>query len=352
MLRLQYGGEWDPSAFKDQTFHGVDFSNRCLVGADFSGSVCKDCDFTGSDLSLADFSDADLYRSDFSKAILYAARFDNANLTRANFSGAFTYGWLLNASANIAYANLLNFDVEDCRRKVDFGATSEGSTAQVAFGETIGPTRQVCQIDYQVGDAVFRFDALDAQEAALQRSQIYTRLKRLYRENQLGELALHCLYLERCYLTRSYYRGNPLVGGPGRENALIATTKTGFGFLAEWVAGYGLKPWRLVRTIGILALIFYLSVLLIVAFSSDVQLAVSQLSCEDGVCTDVLRPVRNPLTDAGTIARFTAVSMVDPGSSGFHVTVPLSSLSGLFFYVAIVLYALLFSSVFLRLLND
>ena len=212
MNTTPYTGPWSPDAFRGKVFYAVDFSGRCLVGADFSNSICKDCDFSDSDLSQADFRGADLYRCNFSRAVLYAVQFDEANLTRARFSEAFTYGWLMNTSANVTYADLLNFAVEKRRRSVSFVENFSDNVRNFAFGDAIDSTYALCERTYRVGQYRFTFEDLDEQEAALQKSQVYNRLKRLYRENQNGEAALHCLYLEKYFLTRSYYRYSPLTG--------------------------------------------------------------------------------------------------------------------------------------------
>src|ERR1700722_13347427 len=161
MNTTPYKGPWAAEAFTGKVFYAVDFSGRSLVGADFSDSVCKDCDFSDSDLSQADFRGADLYRCNFSRTVLYAVQFDEANLTRARFSGAFTYGWLMNASANVTYAELLNFAVEKRRRSVSFPGGASDNVRNIAFGEVISSTDTLCERTYRAGPYRFTFEDLD-----------------------------------------------------------------------------------------------------------------------------------------------------------------------------------------------
>lgn len=352
-----FTGRWsDPDAFRNKTFHGYDFSGRCLVGTDFSGSVLKDCNFSCSDLSNANFKNADLYRCDFSQAIVYAVEFDNANLTRANFRGAFTYGILMNSPANITYADLLHFELEPRRRSVTFlsGAAAAAAGATYAIGDTLPSPRELSQGSYRVGAYKYTFADLEPEEEALQRSQIFNRLKRLYRENQNGQAALHCLYEERYHLTRSRYRLNPLAGGPNGPSAFSAVARTLFGYVSEFTAGYGVKPARILRNLALLFAAFFAVCCLSVAAAEGSPMAFAEVRCPATTsdCDVALHPVQ--LNPAGVVRllEYSALSAVNPDPQRYVVSGGLAVLSLVYFLSSAVLLALLFSSVFVRLLSD
>ncbi|NBE79611.1 pentapeptide repeat-containing protein [Micromonospora rubida] len=362
MTTHPYTGTWSPDQFTGKTLVGLDFSNRCLVGADFSGAVLKDCDFSNSDLSHADFSGADLYRCNLSRSVLYAAELDDANLTRANFSQSYTYGWLLNASANVTYAQLLDFSIEERRRSVTISETRPDYVRAVAFGQQIGPTGELCQRDYQVGNYRYTFSELEPQEAALQKSQVYNRLKRLYRENQNGEAALHCLYQERYWLTRSYYRLSPLTLGRFRESMVKTAAKTAGAFLAEVVSGYGVRPTRIIRNILLLWLTFTIATTVIAATSqSDGVLytaptwpatATTAPAGGEPAPTPQVVDLGRPDVRYGQILHYTLLSTVTPDPQRYTAYGVMNALSLVYFFLAAALLALLFSSVFIRLLSD
>jgi uncharacterized protein YjbI with pentapeptide repeats len=365
MNTTPYRGLWNPGEFSGKTFYAADFSGRCLVGADFSDSICKDCDFSDCDLSQADFRGADLYRCNFSRAILYAVQFDEANLTRARFPGAFTYGWLMNASANVTYADLLSFAVERKRRSVTFmGRSKSDNVRNIEFGDVIESTDALCERAYRVGPYKFTFEDLEKQEAALQRSQIYNRLKRLYRENQNGEAALYCLYYERYFLTRSYYRYSPLTGGVYKEQAFRTVARTVAAYIAEYLTGYCIRPIRIIRNLLLLAILFFCFCLIVVGASHTSPIAVQHLVCSatggSGAgssalgprCTSVLSPVQVTAPGVLDLLEYSGVSMVSPDPTKF-LTSGLMPVIGLMYFVfSAVMLALLFSSVFVRLLSD
>ncbi|MFR0355720.1 pentapeptide repeat-containing protein [Streptomyces sediminimaris] len=359
-----YQGVWEPGVFAGQTFIGVDFSSRCLVGADFSGAICKDCDFSDSDLSMANFSGADLYRCNFVRSVLYAVELDGANLTRADFRGAFTYGWLLNSSANVTYAKLLDFGVESRRRSVTFSVDIEHNVRDVPFGQVIQDTKDLCLRSYQVGGYGFTFDELDPQEAALQRSQIYNRLKRLYRENHNGQAAVHCQYNERYYLTRSFYRYSALTGGQYRDQIVRTIIRTGFAYTAEFLSGYGVRPLRILRNLGLLFLAFWLTACLVSIFTSGsgviyqaprpaaaVRGSVSPASAQPRV-RNVSTDLGKGESDVGRLAQYSSLGMVSPEVNQFTPYGVMIPVSLLYFALSACLLALLFSAVFLRLLSE
>lgn len=363
-MSTTYQGPWTRDAFRGKVFYGVDFSCRCLVGADFSNTVCKDCDFSDSDLSHANFKNADLYRCNFSRSVLYAVEFDDANLTRARFTGAFTYGWLMNSSANVTYADLLRFSIERKRRSVSFVESAAENVREIAFGSPIDSTNSLCERTYQVAPYRYTFEDLDPQEAALERSQIFNRLKRLYRENQNGEAALYCLYYERHYLTRSYYRYSPLTGGVYREQAFRTVGRTVGAYLAEFLTGYGIRPIRIIRNLALLALMFFLFSVTVVGVSRSSPLAAVRASCAQTstrqhsgsnnvtTCSSELDAVQLNGTGVLYLVEYSGISMVNPDPARFVTSgiMPLASL--LYFVCSAIMLALLFSSVFVRLLSE
>ncbi|MEU7846945.1 pentapeptide repeat-containing protein [Micromonospora parva] len=341
----------------------MDFSNRCLVGADFSEAVLKDCDFSNSDLSHAKFTSADLYRCNFSRSVLYAAELDNANLTRANFTHSFIYGWLLNSSANVTYAQLLNFSIEECRRSVVVSATRPEYIRSITFGQQIGPTTGLCRQDYQVDHFRYTFTELDPQEAALQKSQVYNRLKRLYRENQNGEAALHCLYQERYWLTRSYYRLSPLTLGRFRESMVKTAVRTAGAYLAELISGYGVRPGRIVRNLLLLWLIFTIATTVIGATSTSNGVlyttpsrppvtATAAGQAQPPQATPTVVDLGKPDVRYGRTLHYTMLSTVTPDPQRYTAYGIMDLLSLIYFFLAATLLALLFSSVFIRLLSE
>jgi hypothetical protein len=360
MTTEQYRGTWEPESFAGKELIGIDFSHRCLVGADFSGSVCKDCDFSDSDLSHANFRGTDLYRCDFSRSVLYATEFDNANLTRANFKGSYTYGWLLNTAANVTYTQLLEFSVEERRRSVLVSSTRPDHVQEIAFGDRIESTADLCRRNYQVGHYRYVFSDLDRQEAALQRSQVYGRLKRLYRENQNGEAAIHCLYYERYYLTRSFYRYSPLTGGHYRDQLLKALSKTVLSYLGEITCGYGLRPLRIIRNLVVLFALFAMLTGSMALFSTKSgvlytpppQPTVETSATTGSVTEPPVRDLGEPTLALGGVLHYALLSMVTPDPQSFTAYGAMVPLSFANFALSAVLLALLFASVFLRLLND
>jgi hypothetical protein len=351
MSTKAYTGPWSPDAFAGKELIGMDLSNRCLVGADFSNAVCKDCDFSDSDLSNARFNGADLYRCDFSRAVLYAVEFDNANLTRAKFPGAFTYGWLLNESANVTYASLLDFGLEERRRSVEFDSNRPEYVKDVKFGDQVLSTSQLCRQSYQVGKYRFTFQDLDPQEAALQRSQIFNRMKRLYRENHNGEAALHCLYYERYYLTRSFYKFSPLTGGHFRDQLIKTVARTAIAYLSEFVSGYGVRPLRVLRNLVALCILFFTLTFVITTSSSQsgvVYTGITVTASERESPSDLGKSGQ----DFARVAQYSLLSMVTPDPQRFSSYGMMVPMSLLFFVLAATLLALLFASVFLRLLSD
>ncbi|UKY49281.1 pentapeptide repeat-containing protein [Streptomyces inhibens] len=359
-----FQGRWEPRSFAGQTFIGVDFSNRCLVGADFSGAVCKDCDFSDSDLSMANFSGADLYRCKFLRSVLYAVELDGANLTRADFRGAYTYGWLLNDSANVTYASLLGFELESRRRSVSFSADDPQNVREIPFGQVIPDTSELCRRSYQVGRFSFTFDDLDAQEAALQRSQIYNRLKRLYRENHNGQAALHCQFYERYYLTRSFYKYSPLTGGQYRDQIARTVVRTVFSYATEWLSGYGVRPLRIVRNIATLFAAFLLMAWLITGSSTGSGVIYQgpgiAVQAPAGADTGASRrtvvqrsdDLGKDGSDIGRLAQYSALALISPELNQFTPYGAMIPLALVYFALSACLLALLFSSVFLRLLSE
>ncbi|MCM2427890.1 pentapeptide repeat-containing protein [Streptomyces sp. RKAG337] len=359
MNTVAYDGILEPGAFAGVTLVGVDFSNLCLVGADFSGAVCKDCDFSGSDLSMADFTGADLYRCTFARTVLYGAKLGDANLTRTDFEGAFIYGWLLHDSANVTYANLLSFELESRRRSVAFSGLPSEQTMR--FGQIIPDTTQLCHDDYQVGRVRFTFADLDLQEAALQRAQIFNRLKQLYRENHDGRTALHCHFHERYFLTRSRFKHSALTEGRHRDGVARTFTHTGFSYAAEVISGYGVRPLRILRVLAALFAVFLVTACLVTSLSDGSGVIRQGVGVTAGPTSQAAgRPEVVQVTedlgrhgaDIGRLVQFSALSLVNPELNQFTPYGVMIPITLVYFALSACLLALLFSSVFVRLLSE
>ena len=287
--------------------------------------------------------------------------FDDANLTRARFRRAYTYGWLLNASANVTYADLLEFELEQRRRSVSLTSESSDHVQELKFGAVAGSTADLCKQSYQVGRYRFTFEDLDPREEALQRSQIYNRLKRLFRENQNGEAALHCLYKERYYRTRSHYRYSPLTGGLQGSHEFKTVGKTVAAYVVEFLTGYGVRPARILRNLLVLLLFYFALVNILVATSELPVLVRTGVLCEapgndrsipTPTCRTTLTPVDSSWGELPERLEYSLISMVNPDPQRFLASGPLSTFGLLFFIGTAILLALLFSSVFVRLLSD
>lgn len=352
---VPYTGSWSPEAFAGKQFIGVDFSHRSLVGADFSNSVCEDCDFSGSDLSFANFTNANLYRCNLNGAVLYQTTFANTNLTRATFIGAYPYGWQPDSSTNITYTRALEFEIEQRRRSsVIVDADTPDDVRRIEFGSVIEDSSKLCEEDYRVGIYQFTFSECDRRERAMQRSQVFNRLKRMYRENHNGELALHCLYLERFYLTRSFYRYSPLAKGELRRGRLRAAAKTAAAFAAEVVSGYGLRPLRVLRSLLVLFVAFVAIAAIAGESSSTSGVLYVPAYAQDQGCGPVQGGVeaRCGVDDLHILAFYGLKSMTSTDPTDFVVVGWLAPVAVAYFMLALALFALLFSSLFVRLLNE
>jgi hypothetical protein len=358
--KVSYSGPWSPEAFTGRVFSGIDFSKRSLVGANFSNSVCKDCDFSDSDLSHANFTNADLYRSDFTRAIMYAAKISDANLTRAIFFESYIYGWLPNGSTNITYARLLQFSLERRRRSGVVTSEASPNVRSIIFGDEIGRTEDLCRTDYQVGIHRYTFSNLDRKELAMERSQIFNRLKWMYRGNHVGDAAMHCLYYEHYYLTRSSYRYSPLAGVEVRGDRPKTTLRTFGSYIAEIVSGYGLRPLRILRSLTVLFTLFILATISIntVSSSSGVQYHPAGSDASSTVVSGSIKTLN--LVDNNSVGTlglhivfyYGLKSMVTPDPAGFVSHGLMMPISLVYFALSLALFALLFSSIFLRLLKE
>lgn len=345
-----------PEDFRDKNLSGSDFSNRYFVGADFSNSICKDCDFSNCDLSQANFSNADLYRCKFNKSILYATVFSGANLTRADLTNAYIYGILIHGFCNVTYSKLLDFRIEKNRRKSTIVEDKPENIKIIPFASKLDNTDNLCLSSYQVDNYRFSFINLEPQEEAMQRSQIYNRLKRTYKENEYGEESLHCWYLERYYLTRSFYKYNPLTGATYKEFLFQSLLKTVLSFLNEKISGFGLKPKVIIRNLFILLVIFITSSICISVYSENSGVIYKKPILSKS--NDIENPIKFEYINLGrrkNVSEFIIYGLVATSSFEFEHFIPyglMIPLTFLYTFLCLILVALLFSSFFLRILSD
>lgn len=317
------------------------------MGADFSGADCRGCDFRGSDLSLAKFTGADLYEANFEGSILYVTEFGSANLTRARFEGAFAYGFQFRSSSVITYAHLQKFRLEARRRSVSFRAKDGVAYEERPFGGEVIESGNLCVSNYHVNGSYFTFRKLRDGEAHLQHAHIFNILKRLYRENHDGRAALKCHFESRRHLTRSRYKRTVLTAESPDGRAAAGRVHTILSYLAEFSTGYGVRPRRIVGSLGLLYVSFLISLWLIctVATSSGVTYqepgALGGEEIEGGAASDLLR-----------LAQFAALSLVSPQLNQFSPYGWVVPLSLLYFAISACLLALLFSSLFLTILSE
>jgi hypothetical protein len=259
--------------YAGKNLSGQSFSKKILIGADFSNSFCAGCDFSGADLSFANFQGANLYRADFLGAVLYVTHFTDCDLTRANFNEAFIYGAKFSGDVNITYCTFSNMRLEDERRVTALSPTdpsvyrklqSAGSTG-VAKGAKVDPQdvtfRELYGARFVCADYYIEFTKYKPYEKQMELSQIYNRLKRIYKENHFAAEAGEFYYWEKYWQTRSWF-----TEGTKEDFAFGVVLKrilrTVFAALNESVAGYGEKPFRVVNwmIIGVFAFsaLFYL----------------------------------------------------------------------------------------------
>ncbi|WP_181412233.1 pentapeptide repeat-containing protein [Streptomyces griseorubiginosus] len=332
--------------FRGRDLRGQDFSGRYLVGADFSGADCRGCDFSGSDLSLAKFADADLYKAKFVGSVLYVTEFGSANLTRADLNGAFVYGFLFSSPSVITYASLQNFAVEERRRSTLFKPDNESEYEKRKFGRRIPDPGVLSRSNYRVNGNCFSFREPDDRETSLQRAQIFNILKRLYRENHDGRAALECHFWSRYHLTRSRYRRSVLTAQLQDDELPVGRLHTAVSYLAEFVSGYGVRPRRMVRSLALLFVVFFLVTWMLVGEATGSGVTYQ------GSVADVGKDVGSGGADLLRLAQFAALSLVSPQLNQFSPYGWMIPLSLLYFALSACLLALLFSSLFVMILSE
>lgn len=242
--------------YSNQLLSDRDFSNRILIGVDFSNSICVNCNFSGSDLSFANFKNTNLYRANFSNAILYVTRFEDSDLTRSNFDNAFIYGAKFVGNVNITYCSFENLQLEDERRESAIVADKTNYREITAFEPTVkvyGSKQQPNDVTYKeiygtkffCNNAYMEFRKYKPYEREMQFSQIYNRLKRIYKENNFSSEAGDFYFLEKYWQTRSWF-----ITGTKEDFAFSSVffrvINTLFARLNELICGYGEKPLRVV----------------------------------------------------------------------------------------------------------
>lgn len=218
---------------------GMDFSNRILVGANFHGSDCTGCNFSNCDLSFAIFKETNLYRANFSGAKLYVTKFEDCDLTRAIFKKSFPYGIKFIGNVNITYADFSDFEIEELRRSHGFYISNE-HFKDISFGSKFDKHNSIVT-NFKVNQIKIIFREFKTFEKAMQKSQVFSRLKRVFAENNFMEEAGFYHYYERYWLTRSFYRHLPLETPKliSYKNRIIRTC---YSYMSEIISGYGERP--------------------------------------------------------------------------------------------------------------
>lgn len=345
-----------PEEFSGKDFSNIDFSGRCLVGANFSNSICKECNFSNCDLSHAIFRKTDLYKSKFNYSILYATEFTDSNLTWSDFTKSYLYGILINGFVNITYANLLNFQIENLRRKVTIvNPDSDKHIKEIEFMSQISDTEDLCKSSYRVGNKKYSFDSIELQELSMQKSQIYHRLKRLFHDNHFEEEMIHCLYHERYHLTRSFYKYSTLTGETHKNYIVNSLLKTFFSFISEKLTGYGLKPILIIRNCFFLFLIFTILSFSISKVSNDSGIIYEKIEQPVNITDDKVSRIALDLGKSdyhfSEFLSYSTVSILSFESNNFT---PYGSMKPItFFYTLlfIVMIGVLASSIFIRLIQ-
>jgi hypothetical protein len=249
--------------FSGQNLAGRDFSNMVLIGANFSNSNCSNCDFSGSDLSFANFDKANLYRSVFSRAIVYVTYFVECDLTRANFDRAFIYGVKFAGNVNVTYTNFSNLQLESFRRCTVF-PKDKTEYSEVLFGKSTADNTVSFSKDYSYkkiygskftcGEYYMEFRDYKKYEREMQLSQIYNRLKRIFKENDFFNEAGQFYYHEKYWQTRSWY-AQETEEDFTFQLSLKRIAQTVVSRINETIIGYGERPSRVIWWIvgGILA---------------------------------------------------------------------------------------------------
>jgi len=238
--------------FSGKDLSGRDFSNRVLVGADFSGSKCDGCNFSGSDLSYAIFKGTDLYKAKFEEAVVYTALFENCNLTRASFDRAFIYGIRFLSCVNVTYCSFEEIQLEERRRKG--GACGHAETEESSRYRIVKPGSSMDEVgvsslgqldNYYCNGYCFEMHNYSRDEKALHRSQIYNRLKRIFKENNFEKEAADFYFQERYWLTRSWHKQD-YSGKIIEKRTKKRIAKTVSSKLSELICGYGERPGHVV----------------------------------------------------------------------------------------------------------
>jgi hypothetical protein len=250
----------------NKDLRGMDFSNRILVAANFNHSDCTGCNFSNCDLSFAIFKEANLYRANFTGAKLYVTKFEDCDLTRAIFKKSFPYGIKFVGHVNVTYANFMDFEIEKMRRIHGF-YMHDDNFKEINFGSKFDEHNPIIT-NFKVNKIKITFREFKPFEIAMQKSQIYSRLKRVFAENNFMEEAGIYHYWERYWLTRSFYRHLPL------ENLKITSYKhriirTFYSYLSEIISGYGERPLNTIITLFIWIFLFSLLYILLSLVSSE-----------------------------------------------------------------------------------
>ena len=168
---------------------------------------------------------------------------------------AYIYGFQATGFSNITFAKFDGFKIENYRRYSEKILDSE-SNKNYSLGEKLEcKTKELCEETYSAGGYKFKFSRIDTEEEHMQRSQIYNRLKRLYRKNAYGNDALHCSYKEKYHLRKSHHKYDTFTGEKVTDS-LSLVVKTIWSYFSEKIAGYGIKPFRIINNMVLLILAF------------------------------------------------------------------------------------------------
>lgn len=230
------------NAFKGKNISKKNLSHKILIGMNFSETICECVDFRFSDLSFATFKGTNLYHADFEGAILYCTVFEDCNLTRANFNRSYIYGVKFKSYVNVTYCTFKDIKTED-KRRIGY---NENLNNHYYKKLSCGGFLNAHELgDYFSCNGIYlHLVQREKYDKEREMSQIYNRLKRIYKENFFNKEAANCYYLERYWHRKSFCKQD--LSGQIINNRFSRFHHTICAYLAESICGYGERPLRVI----------------------------------------------------------------------------------------------------------
>ena len=243
------------STYSNKKTFGGDYSGKFLIGFDFSNSSLEYADFSNSDLSFAVFRRTDLYHANFEGAVLYCTVFEECNLTRAEFKSCYIYGVKFVSFVNVTYCDVDNVKTESLRR-IGYKCNPDGDKyIKIKLGSKIIDKNRyknfVCNGYY------IQFKEREPYDKERELSQIYNRLKRIYKENYFISEAADYYYLERYWHRRSLCKQS--FSGKEVGNKYKRFILTLWAYIIEITCGYGEKPFNVLKCICSIIIVYGLA---------------------------------------------------------------------------------------------